>query len=336
MAMKTNIYSTLGQAISFGVDVSKARLELCWLTVSAEYRHDIGNQRKALAGLAEALLAADYRGKIIIESTGYYHWLSVVMLSERGLDVRLVNPLLAHKHHQGGIRKAKTDVVDAFNLASMGLTERCLPPRWDKDAYWVQRRHQVGLIRTMDRVLQQLKGALNSHREALAIMGASEDPMVTMFAEQIQQLECTKQSAQAQLAQAFAGLHEANQKRYTSIPGVSSYVAGLMNLLLRTDVAKAKSWIAYVGLDLSIRQSGSWVGHSKLSKRGMAYLRKKLYQAAWGAMQNDPHFRAYYDKLRQQGHPYVETLLIIARKILRIAFMLQKRKQMYQPELTWT
>lgn len=336
MAMKTNIYSTLGQAISFGVDVSKARLELCWLTASAEYRHDIGNRRKALAGLAEALLAADYRGKIIIESTGYYHWLSVVMLSERGLDVRLVNPLLAHKHHQGGIRKAKTDVVDAFNLASMGLTERCLPPRWDKDAYWVQRRHQVGLIRTMDRVLQQLKGALNSHREALAIMGASEDPMVVTFTEQIRQLERTKQSAQAQLAQAFAGLHEANQKRYTSIPGVSSYVAGLMNLLLRTDVAKAKSWIAYVGLDLSIRQSGSWVGHSKLSKRGMAYLRKKLYQAAWGAMQNDPHFRAYYDQLRQQGHPYVETLLIIARKILRIAFMLQKRKQMYQPELTWT
>lgn len=336
MAMKTNAYLTLSDANSLGIDVSKANLALCWLVGATEHWHEIANRRKPIDGLAEALVEAGYSGKIIIESTGYYHWLAVVVLSEYGLDVRLVNPLLAAKHHRGGIRKTKTDPVDAFNLASMGLTERRLPPTWCGDAYWVQRRHQVGLVRTVDRSLQQLRGSLNSHREALAMMGAVDDPIVAVFEQQIRQMERTKQAAETELAQAFAALDEVNQARYASIPGISGYVAGLMNLLLRPEVAKAKSWIAFVGLDLSVRQSGKWVGHSRLSKRGMAYLRKKLFQAAWGAKQNDPHFRAYYDKLREQGRPYVECLLIIARKLLRIAFTLQQRKQFYQPELAWT
>jgi len=335
MAMKTNPYSTLGEAMALGIDVSKARLALCWLLGEVEQHHEIDNQHAALERLAQALVCAGYRGKIVIESTGYYHWLAVVILSGHGLDVRLVNPLLAHKHHQAAIRKTKTDPVDAFQLATMCLTERRLPPSWDRDAQWVQHRHQVGLLRTVERTLQQLTAALNDHGNALAMMGAPNDPMVESLRQQTLALVRAKKHAEAQLAASLAALDEARQARYGSIPGVSRYLAGLMNLLLNPDVRQAKSWIAYVGLDISVRRSGTWVGRSKVTKRGFAYLRKRLYQAAWGAKQNDPHFRAYYDELRAQGRGYVETLLIIARKLLRIAFVLQQRGQMYDPTVAW-
>ncbi len=281
MAMKTNAFAGLDQATSLGIDVSKKSLDIGWLTPEGESGCALDNRRSALLRLAEALVAADYRGKIIIESTGYYHWLAVVILSDAGLDVRLVNPLLAHKHHQGGIRKVKSDPVDAATLAGMGLTERRLPPRWDKGAAWVAQRHRIGLIHTLDRSLQQLKAALASHRDALALMGVKDDPVVVGVAAQIEQLKKTKRRAEAALARDLAAHSEA--KRYASIPGISDYLAGVLGLMLRKDARQAKSWIAFVGLDISVRESGQWRGRTRITKRGMGYLRKKLFHAAWGA-----------------------------------------------------
>lgn len=335
MAMKTNRYAGLDQATSMGIDVSKKTLDLCWLSDQGESGRSIRNQPSALRSLAEALVAADYRGKIIIESTGYYHWLAVVILSEAGLDVRLINPLLAHKHHRGGIRKVKSDPVDAATLAGMGLTERRLPPRWHKGTAWVAQRHRIGLISTLDRSLQQMKASLASHRDALALMGETDDPTVAAIQAQIEQFEKTKRQAEDELARSLATLSEINRQRYASIPGISDYLAGIMNLMLRPEARQAKSWIAFVGLDISVRESGQWRGRTRLTKRGMGYLRKKFFQAAWGAMQNDPQVRAYYDQLRAQGRPYVESMLIIARKLLRIAYHLQKNQEMYDPDKAW-
>ncbi len=335
MAMKTNAFAGLDQAVSLGIDVSKATLDLCWVTDQGAPGCEIGNRRPALMRLAEALVAADFHGKIIIESTGYYHWLAVVILSEAGLDVRLVNPLLAHKHHQGGIRKVKSDPVDAATLARMALTEQRLPPCWDKGAAWVAHRHRVGLICSLDKSLQQFKAALSSHRDALALMGVKDDPTVAAIQAQIQQLEKTKRQTEAELARTLAALSEVNRQRYASIPGISDYLAGVMNLMLRPEARQAKSWIAFVGLDISVRESGQWRGRTRLTKRGMGYLRKKFFQAAWGAKQHDPQIRAYYKQLMQQGRPYVECLLIIARKLLRIAYHLQKNQEMYDPNKAW-
>lgn len=115
-----------------------------------------------------------------------------------------------------------------------------------------------------------------------------------------------------------------------SLPGVSRYTAGLMALFLQPQVAKAKAWVAFCGLDISVRRSGQWVGHTKVTKRGVAYLRKRLFGAAWGAKQNYPEFRQYYEQLHDEGRCYVECLLIIARRLLRIAFALLKNGEMYR------
>lgn len=336
MAMKTNPYSQLDRAVAVGIDVSKARLALCWLEAGeGHWQHEIANAGSAIAELAAVLAAANYRGKIVVESTGYFHWQLVVRLSDAGLDVRLINPLLAAKHHKAAIRKTKTDPADAFRLAGMCLTERQLPPPWRRDAVWVCHRHRVGLVRSVDRSRQQLKAALAAHRDALQSVGVSADPLVATLEQSIRGLERALKQAERQLSVDCRALDEAAHQRYASIPGVSEYLAGLMTLLLRPEVRSGKSWVAFVGLDVSVRRSGTWVGRSKLTKRGMSYLRKRLYQAAWAAKQNDPCFRAYYDTLRGQGRCYKETLLILARKLLRIAFVLQQRQQKYDRDLAW-
>ena len=217
----------------------------------------------------------------------------------------------------------------------MGLTERRLPPTWERDANWVQMRHKIGLIRTFDKTLQKLTATLRDHQDALAIMGLHDDAMVDSLVTQVQELERAYRKAEAELAREFAGFNDENHQRYKSIPGFSDYTAGLLNVFMSTTATRPKAWVAFAGLDISVKQSGSWVGRSKLSKRGNAYLRKKLYQAAWAAKQNDPAFNAYYQRLREDGHGYVESLLIIARKLLRTAFTLQRDQKMYDQKAAW-
>ena len=98
------------------------------------------------------------------------------------------------------------------------------------------------------------------------------------------------------------------------------------------DCQDAKQWIAFVGFDIPVRQSGRWKGHGKLSKRGNPYLRKRLFNAAWGAVRNDEDFHRYYVRLREEGRSYRETMVIISRTVLRILFAVQKTGTPYAAE----
>lgn len=337
MHIPAHFVLALEDALAIGIDVAKASLEICCIHAQGQSRIRIDNTAPAIQAWVDAVQAAGYQGMVVMESTGYYHWLVAVTAAQGGLDVRLVNPLMSSKHSRSAIRKTKTDPVDAYQLALMALTERKMPPRWQADKAWVVLRHKVGLLATMEKSLQRLQATIRDHQRALARMGVSDDPVLTGLQTQLAALKRQCAQAEKALTQELAQCTAPQVRQVLhSIPGISPYLAGLLGLFLRMDVPGIKSWIAFVGLDIGIKQSGTWVGRSKLSKRGNAYLRKRLYQAAWGAKQNNPEFRAYYEQLRAQGRGYVEALLIIARKLLRIAYALLTKGQMYRPEMIKT
>ncbi len=85
-------------------------------------------------------------------------------------------------------------------------------------------------------------------------------------------------------------------------------------------------------LDVSSRESGTWHGKCHLTKRGNGYLRARFFAAAWGAMLHDEGARAYYDRLRKDGRPYAESLVIIARKIIRTMFIMMRDRSAYDPD----
>ena len=83
--------------IGIGIDVSKAKLDIALLSKEGEMNHFIVENNesgiKKISGRTEG-----YKGKIIMESTGRYHLLSALRLSEAGFDVRVLNPLISHKY----------------------------------------------------------------------------------------------------------------------------------------------------------------------------------------------------------------------------------------------
>jgi transposase len=127
-------------------------------------------------------------------------------------------------------------------------------------------------------------------------------------------------------------LTPSSRERYSTIPGVSLYGATVFTLFFSTEHnLSPKQWISFSGLDISVRESGHWKGKGKLTKRGNCYLRKRLYQAAWGAIMHDDSFKSYYDLLRKEGKKYVEALTVIARKLVTIMFNLSLSKQAFDP-----
>ena len=122
-----------------------------------------------------------------------------------------------------------------------------------------------------------------------------------------------------------------------SIPGISECVATLFLHLFDTSKGvTAQSWVAYAGLDVSVRESGTWHGICRLTKRGNAFLRKRLFSSAWGAWQNDSNFKEYYCKLKEQGRPHVEILTMLSRKQIRIAFSVLENGISYDSELCFS
>ena len=94
--------------------------------------------------------------------------------------------------------------------------------------------------------------------------------------------------------------------------------------------------VAYVGLDLQVKESGKWKGQMKLSKRGSGRLRRLLYMAALVSLRlKDSAFGAYYRELKKRGLKGRSALMAVMRKLLITAYSLLKSGGTYEPTRVW-
>lgn len=84
-----------------------------------------------------------------------------------------------------------------------------------------------------------------------------------------------------------------------------------------------------VGLDLRIKDAGTYRGRRKVSKRDNPEMRRLLHSAAITASRYG-HGKHLYERYRTRGLS-PEALVILTRKIARIAFALMKNQSDYQP-----
>jgi transposase len=119
-------------------------------------------------------------------------------------------------------------------------------------------------------------------------------------------------------------------------PDVSSKVLGAIGNPFRFD--KGKQVLKLAGYDLSANRSGKTSDSAVpvISKRGKAYLRYALYQAAFVASTRNRHFIIYYtNKLRgREREKGIKTKMKVklAAKMLIIAWTLMKKKEPFDPE----
>ncbi len=336
MGQTVSMEDVSGEAIAaVGIDVAKASLVVgLWRRGATPVTLSLGNTETDVRRLGQALTG--FAGRIVCESTGSYHLLSAVILTELGYDVRVINPLLTTKYTRAAIRKVKTDRQDAIMLAELAYKEESLPaPFATGGRAELLLKRKLSLMQALDRQLQSLGATLHAYRATLDELGGTPSKAEQSLEESYQELRKARRALETEvitLGRSLTPVHQTTIDRFVTIPGISSYVATLAALYFGPAYhSSPKQWVAFAGLDVSVRESGQWQGRGKLTKRGNRYLRKRLFSAAWGAVMHDAAFKDWYTHLKQAGRHHFAALNIIARKLIRIMFALTQSQTDYDP-----
>lgn len=105
-----------------GIDIGKHHHEALVLDSQGEpcgNSMSFSNTRAGIEALVKKLESSDEKVRVALESSGPY-WLCLYdRLTSRGYDVVVINPLQTNAYRKAGIRRAKTDPIDAFWIADL-------------------------------------------------------------------------------------------------------------------------------------------------------------------------------------------------------------------------
>jgi transposase len=258
-----------------------------------------------------------------IEATGDYHELLQASAMAAGHKVYLLNARQLNHYREAVGPRAKTDPGDARLLLRYLTHEQAhLEPvkalSLKEKRLWrlLQRRAALVKART------QLKLSLRGDVETVAI----RDDVTVRLNRGIKKVE----RLMKQLARDLGW--EDMVKRCQTIPGIGPVNAiALVTSYHRGDFQRADQWIAYMGLDVRVRDSGKHKGRRKLTKRGNPELRRLLFNGAMSASKMPAH-RPRYEAYRSKGMSSTAALVAMSRKLARIAFALMSKGGVYEPE----
>lgn len=336
MKQKT-IAPNVGVIDAVGIDVAKSSLSICLhFQDGKEKVFSISNTSSDISLFVKKYLIG-CKGKIVMESTGFYHWLIAIMLSEAALDVRVVNPIATRKYTTSAIRKVKTDPVDAHVLAQMALIEPSLPTTFAIPRDSLILRKKFTLAASLKKEVTTIRMMLSNHSEAVKKLKGKMTKIEQSFLNTVDELDEQIVKLEKEIV-AITMADEEEKKRVillATIPGVSVFGACVFSHWFtqsKNDGVTKKSYIAYAGLDVTVRESGSWHGKGKLTKRGNSALRTRLYHSAWGAVLHNEIFKAHYTYLRETcRRSYTESLTMIGRKLATIIYAVLRDQKPYDP-----
>lgn len=295
---------------TLGIDVSKDKLDVFqWDT---QQHRPIDNDAGSIASTLRLLRPS----AIAVESTSDYHLAVVEQALALGIEVYLVNAReLAHYRKAVGERN-KTDATDAYLLAryldrERDQLRRYRPVSRQAQQLWtlIKRRAKIVQMKTQ---LRQSLGPVMPVRSALR----SFDQLIARIDKRI-----------ANLIDQLGWQHQ--YQRCLTITGIGPInAAALVCAFNRGAFASADAFIAYLGLDVRIRESGMYRGKRKLTKHGEPELRRLLWCAAQPAI-NHPPFAAYLNRQLDKGLPKIAAKVVLARKLARIAFALMRDKSSF-------
>ena len=294
-----------------GVDVAKEELVVAVHTEAGSGK--VANSAQAIS----TWLGALERGSVVaMEATGKYHRLLAELAHAAGMRVFVLNARDVHFYAKALGARGKTDRLDAMVIARYVAEHQDELVAW-QPAQGVEQQVQDLLNRRwmLTRQVVTLKLSL---RDMPTLQVASErlqEQFGRTFEEIDRQLE-ELVSSQDELAKGVA--------RLRTITGFGAQASiRCAALLSKHAFSNADAAVAYSGLDPRPSDSGKKKGLRRLSKRGSGDLRRQLYQAAFAASHSKV-FGPTYQALRAKGFATTEALVILARKLLRVAFAVWK------------
>lgn len=309
-----------------GIDVSKDQLACALLDRETERLQWQRAYPNTPAGIRKLLGAAPPEVPWVVEPTGRYSLQVAQLAQQAGRQVLLAPPRHARRYLASIQDRAKTERIDAPGLAWFAATR---PKNQALRPYPVNSEavEQLEQLLTARKGLVQALTSLRQRRDELPYAAAQLTPALRALEGQLAVLEAEIATAvQAQAAQ--------HVQRLQAIVGVGPVTATAVAARLQgRTFARADQWVAYVGLDVGIIESGRRKGQRGLTKQGDAELRRLFYLCAKSAIRSARGpFRAQYQRELDRGRSKTAALCIIARKLARVCWALVQREADYDPE----
>jgi transposase len=297
-----------------GCDISKGWIDVECVGPAQQRRLRLDNKVQPIDRFARELPAGSLVG---MEATGEMHELLARRLIKHGHTVFVVNPRWIHQYAKGiGIR-GKTDRSDAALIARFIAAESASLRPYQSPGREQQELRKLLLRRC---TVVKLKTAT---RQSLGAQGRG---LVEQFNRLLLRIERRIVAIIKRVPE-----WQALGQRLRSEPGVGPIVAAhLVQVLTRFRFHSADAFVAHTGLDPRPNDSGQKQGRRWLTHHGDATLRTMLFMAAMSACKR-PEWRAIYEANLRTGLPSTAALVVVARKLARVAFSLFRSGESYDP-----
>jgi len=302
-----------------GIDVSKDTLDI---TIRPDgQRWQTANAEEAFPELIGRLQASEPT-LIVIEATGGLERAVVAAMVEAHLPVAVINPRQTREFARATGRLAKTDGIDADDLAFFGEAVR---PE----------------VRPLPDAAVQTLSALNGRRRQLIEMLTAErnrlrtalPPACPSLREHIRWLEREKNKVESEL-QLHIDQNLSLRSKFTllcSVKGVGPATCfTLLSDLPELGTINRQGIAALAGVAPFNRDSGRWRG-KRTTWGGRASVRSGLYMAALVASRHNPVIRSFYERLLKAGKPKKVALTACMRKLLVILNAMLKNGTYWDP-----
>ena len=318
-----------------GIDIAADTFTAAWRTPAGKPTLPFTAEQTpagfaALQRRLQATAVAPTATLVVLEATGNYWVALAVTLHEAGHRVAVVNPRQAHHFAKAQLRRAKTDALDARDLAQLAAALQPAPwtppPAVDHEVRQrLVARDGLLAMRTQARhqrhALLQWPVVVEAVRQHLDELIADLDRRIAAL-----EAEIAVVLRESVWAEALVCL--------TSAPGIGLVTAswllvGTLNFAL---CAGPESLTAYAGLAPVPRESGrSLRGRATIGHEGNSRLRTALYLATLSAARYHPAIRAFYQRLRAAGKPPKVARCAAARKLLHQAWALGSKQRRFDP-----
>jgi transposase len=306
-----------------GIDVSKDNLVCSLVRTCDKERLWLDNFSNNSDGISRLLAKVPAESPIILEPTGWYGNALVSKASAAGRTVYLAPGRQAKAHQRSIQTRAKTDPKDSYSLALFGISRRLWQYRLksravdELDQHLSYRKQLSGMITRLDLQAKSLPYAADEIR-----------PMIKELKGKLAALD----KKIAALVKADPAFHMVAKLK--AVPGFGPVTsAAVGSRLIHKQFTKPTQFVAYIGMDIGVIQSGQRKGTVGMTKEGDAELRRLLYLAAQASLRvkNSP-FQAMYVRELAKGRHKTQAICTIARKMAKLAWSMVHYETAYDPE----
>ena len=318
-----------------GIDVSKAKLDCLWLrdpelmkAKSKVIENTAQGHQNLVAWLNATLQCPPSQVLVVMEATGIYHEQLAQALYAAGFAVAVVNPVQIKRFGQSLGAVHKTDKQDSFIIARYGATQH--PSLWQPEAAEI--RELKALVTRLEMLEKDCQR--ESNRLEKAQLSHSSEIVIQSIRKMFEELTAEKKRLQREIDDHINRQPRLKKDRalLESIPGIGPVLSRVMLSVIHSrDFRHARDVAAYLGVIPVLVESGLFKGKSRLSKRGPARVRAKLYMAAIVASQHNTLIAAQKARLLANGKTKMQALGAAMRKLVHLCFGVIKNQTEYSP-----